>query len=273
MSRQNHYKQIKARTRREIDEELIVQLVKKERMLQSEIGARKLRIILAPILADAGVTIGRDRFFEVMRGADLLIRRRRRRAPRTTDSQHAFRTYTNLFKSLEITGPHQAWVCDLTYVRTDEAFVYLSLITDAWSRKVVGWHVGDNLEAIGCMQALKRAIRQLPVNCHVVHHSDRGSQYCCLAYVEMLRARGLTISMTEDNHCYENAMAERLNGILKQEYGLSATFRNTKHALQAVKQAVHQYNIRRPHTALAYQTPEQVHAGLGTTVTLKKSQT
>lgn len=259
MSRQNFYRVKHRRSRAAVDEELIVNLVRRERQLQPMLGGRKLRVLTGKALQEAGVSIGRDRFFEVLRRHDLLIPRPTRRA-RTTQSRHSFQTYGNLLRDTVVTAPHQAWVCDLTYIRTDEGFLYLSHIMDAFSRKVVGYDIGDTLEASGCLNALQQAVKQLPEGSHPVHHSDRGTQYCCREYVGRLQARKLSISMTEENHCYENAMSERLNGIFKGEYGLGDCLQTKAHGIQATKQAVWLYDNRRPHTSLKYQTPAFVHS-------------
>ena len=145
------------------------------------------------------------------------------------------------------------------YISTDQGFLYLSLITDAWSRKIVGFHGGDTLETQGCLKALDKALSGLKYNQNPLHHSDRGCQYCSSMYVDKLRRNGLGISMTEKNHCAENSMAERVNGILKQEYGLGYKYRTKAQALKSINQAVHLYNTRRPHMSLKYKTPEEVH--------------
>ena len=258
LSRQGFYKGRRERQRRQVDQEAIVELVKGERAVQPRLGGRKLMVVLKEDLEEMGIRVGRDRFFGVLRRAGLLIERGRHRA-RTTDSRHGFRTYANLYRQAEIDGVHQAWVSDLTYVRTDEGFVYVSLISDAHSRKIVGWAAERTLEAVGSVRALRMALRQLPGGARPLHHSDRGIQYCCWDYVELLETKGLGISMTEESHCYENAQAERLNGILKQEYGLGGSFRTRAQAKAALAQAVGLYNGRRPHTALGYRTPEAVH--------------
>jgi transposase InsO family protein len=139
--------------------------------------------------------------------------------------------FHNLVKGMEVVSPNQVWVTDITYIRTDEGFLYLSLRMDLWSRKIAGYHAGDILETEGAIRALELALRELPQGAAPVHHSDRGCQYCSHRYVEKLKAHGLSISMTEELHCYENAHAERLNGILKQEYGLGCSFRSKKQAL------------------------------------------
>jgi len=186
--------------------------------------------------------------------------KRKRCYKRTTYSRHGLRTYPNLLKMSEIDEPNQAWVSDITYIRTNEGFVYLALVTDRYSRKIVGYDVGDNLEATGCMRALKMALKQLPKRHSLIHHSDRGSQYCCYDYINMLRARKIKISMTEENHCYENSVAERVNGILKHEFYLKETFQKKQQVRVIVKEIVHLYNNRRPHLALNYATPEQIHS-------------
>jgi len=258
MSRQNYYREKRQRQREEIDEALVVALVQRERRQQPRLGGRKLLSILQPELTEAGVAIGRDRFFRLLREQDLLIERKRRKA-RTTDSRHGFRVYRNLLKEREFTNPHEAWVSDLTYVGTDEGFVYLSLISDRVSRKIVGWEASASLSAEGCWRALRQALQQLPPGKRPLHHSDRGIQYCCQDYIGTLEKWGLEVSMTEENHCYENAQAERLNGILKQEYGIGERFRTKEQARRAIRQAIELYNRRRPHMSLGYRTPEEVH--------------
>jgi len=258
MSRQNlykaHYREVRAAT----DQGLIEELVRVERRVQPRLGGRKLYHLLKPELAAAQVKIGRDLFFEVLGEKGLLLERLPK-APRTTNSRHCLPVFTNLLKDRVLTGPNQGWVGDITYVRTDEGYLYLSLITDAWSRKIVGHHAGDTLETEGCLVTLRRALDELPPKKRPVHHSDRGCQYCSHVYTEALREAGLEVSMTEEIHCYENALAERVNGILKQEYYLSAGFRTKAQAIKAIDEAVWLYNTRRPHTALRFQTPDVVH--------------
>ena len=259
MSRQNYYAARRLRQRREIDEALIVELVRRERRMQPRLGGRKLMHLLRGDLDEANVSIGRDRFFEVLAENDLLVVRKPGR-PRTTNSRHSLPVFHNLLAGNRFESPNAAWVSDLTYIRTDEGFLYAALITDVVSRKIVGAHIGDSLEAEGCMAALDQALSELPEGKYPIHHSDRGCQYCCHAYVERLQDRGLPISMTEIMHCYENAMAERVNGILKQEYEMDRTFRTKAQAKKAFEQAVWLYNHRRPHLRLDYRFPADVHA-------------
>jgi len=259
MSRQNYYAARRLRKRRHIDEALILELVGRERHVQPRIGGRKLLYLLGPDLQEAGVSVGRDRFFELLAERDLLVAPKRG-SPRTTNSRHSLPVFHNLLAGMSLQAPNQAWVSDLTYIRTEEGFLYAALITDAYSRKIVGAHIGDSLEAVGCLTALDKALSELPKGRRPVHHSDRGCQYCCHEYVGRLQARGLPISMTEAMHCYENALAERVNGILKQEYEMDRTFRTKDQAKAAFGQAVWLYNHRRPHLRLNYRFPADVHA-------------
>lgn len=258
MSRANWYKSRRIRQRREVEEPLVLKLVKRERNLHPRMGCRKLHRLLEASLREAGVSIGRDRVFELLRRNDLLVPPPPRSC-RTTDSRHSLPLFGNLVRDREPAGPNQVWVSDITYVRTEESFVYVTLIMDRYSRKIVGHHCGENLEALGCIAALDRALSELPEGSKPIHHSDRGCQYCCHAYVKRLKQHGLKVSMTETNHCAENAHAERINGILKIEYGLGATFRNTQQARAALGQAVWLYNHRRPHTSLQMRYPAEVH--------------
>lgn len=260
MSRQNFYFRRRQRERQGVDAELWVALVQKERRIQPRIGTRKLHGMFQGELAKAGVKMGRDRMFEVLRGRDLLVPPPRAEFPRTTDSYHCLPVFKNRIKGLRVTKPNEVWVSDLTYVRTREGFVYLALVTDKVSRKIVGYHCGDTLESEGCLQALEKALRDLPAGARPIHHSDRGTQYCCHAYVGRLKERGLGISMTETNHCAENALAERMNGILKTEFKLGIEFEGKGQARRAVDQAVQVYNTRRPHTALKFRVPADVHS-------------
>jgi transposase InsO family protein len=259
MSRQNYYAARRLRQHREVDEALILDLVKRERRLQPRLGGRKLLRMLQPDMQEAGVEVGRDRFFELLAQNDLLVAPKPARA-RTTNSRHSLPVFHNLLAQRVLEAPHEAWVSDLTYIRTEEGFLYAALITDAYSRKIVGAHIGDSLEAEGCLRALDQALGDLPKDKHPLHHSDRGCQYCCHEYVQRLQARNLPISMTEIMHCYENALAERVNGILKQEYEMDRTFRTKAQAVEAFKQAVWLYNHRRPHLSLNYRIPADVHA-------------
>ena len=215
--------------------------------------------MLKVALKKAGVVLGRDRFFGLLRQADMLVGRLPREWVNTTCSQHKLGVYPNLIRDLAVNGPNEVWVVDLTYVRTEEGFVFLALVTDKGSRKIVGYHCAENLETEGCVRALRMALAKLPREARPIHHSDRGSQYCSHEYGSVLARRRLPISMTETNHCAENALAERMNGILKSEYGLGGRLESKAQARRAVDQAIETYNNRRPHTALQLRTPEQAH--------------
>jgi len=258
MSRANYYKGHTRRQKQALDAEPILEMVQQERQVQPRLGTRKLQVVLESELAAAGVQIGRDRLFDLLREHGLLVPPIKG-APQTTNSRHSLPIFRNEAKAVQTTASNQVWVADITYLRTDEGWLYLSLIMDRHSRKIVGYHAGDSLETIGCLQALRMAQSGLPAGAHPLHHSDRGSQYCSHLYVQQLAERELPVSMTEVDHCAENAHAERLNGILKQEYGLGSTFRSKAQGCATVTQSVHLYNTRRPHAALGNRIPSQVH--------------
>jgi transposase InsO family protein len=260
ITRQNYYARRKARPRRAVDAELVVALVLAERKIQPRLGTRKLYFMFKGTLVKAGVNLGRDRFLEVLRAHDLLVTPKPTAYPCTTNSHHYLPVFTNRIKGLAVSKPNEVWVGDLTYVRTAVGFLYLALLTDKVSRKVVGYHCGDTLAAGGCLAALKQALAALPAGATPIHHSDQGTQYCCHEYINWVQAHGLSVSMTETDHCAENALAERVNGILKGEYGLGEEFKTKAAGHLAIDQAVHLYNTRRPHTALGYRTPQAVHS-------------
>jgi len=262
MSRQGYYKQRQRRSQAGVEEGLVRNLVLNERRIQPRLGGRKLYFLLKRELEANGVRMGRDRFFKVLGRMELLVKPLPK-APRTTQSRHSLPRYENRFKDMELSGPNQAWVGDITYIRTLGGFLYLGLVMDAYSRKVVGYHLGRRMDAAETLRALRMALKELPAEARPVHHSDRGSQYCSHEYVGELLAHGLGVSMTEENHCAENAKAERINGILKQEYALGGTFRDERAAAGSVEEAVMLYNTRRPHTALGMRFPAEVHGWPG----------
>jgi transposase InsO family protein len=258
MTRQNYYKVRKKRKHQVIDEGLIKRLVQVERSSQPRLGGRKLLKRLTPELKHLGIQLGRDRFFKVLKRQCLLVEKLPP-APRTTNSYHNLPVFLNLVKDKELTAPNQVWASDITYLRKRNGHVYLSLITDMYSRKIVGYHLGESLDTEETLKALKMALKDKPKDTKPIHHSDRGCQYCSHLYVKELASNGLSVSMTERDHCAENALAERVNGILKQEYGLGYRFKNVMHIRQAVEQAVWLYNTKRPHCSLDLETPEHVH--------------
>lgn len=259
-SRQVFYKQRKAREAQSIDEAIILDLVKRERQLMPRLGARKLMVRLRWGLEDAGIKIGRDRFLKLLKRNDLLVPKLKAFSPKTTYFDPALRISLNLVGNLTVEHVNQVWVADITYIRIQGGFCYLCLIMDKYSRKIVGWHVGETLETTDTLVALEMAVKTLvPGELLPIHHSDRGSQYASRRYRKALTTAGLVSSMTEVLHCYENAHAERLNGILKYEFGLDCTFTNIEQARKATKQAVAVYNSCRPHESLGYKTPQEMY--------------
>ena len=228
------------------------------------LGTRKLHYLISHSLRQHGIQIGRDKLFDILATNGLLVRRRKRRRAVTTDARHPFHKYPNLTKELQPQRASELWVSDITYIRLEEDFCYLSLITDAYSRKIVGYCLYPTLGYQGPLQALQMALQGLQHNHgRLVHHSDRGLQYCCSAYVKQLEHNAISISMTENGDPYENALAERMNGILKSEFGLDETFCNYEQAIEATNNAVSIYNNSRPHSSCDYLTPEQAHQRQG----------
>ena len=227
------------------------------------IGSRKLLHLLTDTLQQHSIQIGRDKFFDLLADYGLLVRRRKRRKVSTTDSNHPFRKYPNLIRDLEVLRPEHLWVSDITYIRLAGDFAYLSLVTDAYSRKIVGYCLYPTLKAAGPLQALEMALASRSSDAPLIHHSDRGLQYCCTAYTTILEDSMVTISMTEKGDPYENAIAERINGILKDEFRLDRTFINFEQAKQTVDAAINIYNEKRPHASCNYLTPRQAHQQQG----------
>lgn len=259
ISPQAYYAGKKTRQRRQIDEEVVIKSVRSVRIDHPRMGTRKLLNQIQLQLHEAGVYLGRDRLFEILTNHDMLVKPKRR-SVRTTYSDHTLPLYRNLLYDLQPTAPHQVWVSDITCLDTDEGFMYLTLITDLYSRKIVGWNLAANLTAAESVKALIMAIKQTPEDHRPIHHSDRGSLFCCREYVGELHDRDFPISMTEANHCYENCYAERINGILKDEYNLDLRFRTRQQALSATMQAITLYNHDRPHLSLNMATPAHVHS-------------
>jgi putative transposase len=258
VSRSGYYKALQVTDKRVTDEQSIAAIVKRVRWRQERLGGKKIYSRYKQKIHKIDCRIGRDKFFDILRKHMLLVKPCRKYVY-TTDSYHHFRVHKNQLKDKVLTKAHQAWVSDITYVRTSDGFMYLFLLTDAYSRKIVGWSLSRSLGLEGAIEALQMAIEQCGDTQGVIHHSDRGIQYCSHEYVRLLREAGIVISMTEQNHCYENAIAERVNGILKMEYGLERTFDRAKELLQATKEAIWLYNVERPHWSLGLCTPEEVH--------------
>lgn len=240
-----------------MQEEIICELVGRIRAKLPQVGGKKLYKMLKGDLC--ALKIGRDKFFLVLKKNNLLIAAKKRFV-KTTNSFHRFKVYNNLLKEKTILQPREALVADITYIRTSHGFCYLSLIMDVYSRKIVGYDLRKTLAIEGALSALKMALSHIDTTEGMIHHSDRGVQYCCKKYIALLKKNGIQISMSEKGNPYENAMAERLNGILKTEFYLGETFKDYNQALRAVKEAVQNYNKLRPHLSLNYQIPDLVFA-------------
>jgi putative transposase len=254
-SSQAYYKYLKATESRTFKQEELIQQVLEHRRLQPRLGARKLLSLMQP-------EIGRDAFFELLRAGGLLVRRKRYRV-RTTFSCHRFRKYQNLVNNLVPERANQLWVSDITYIRVGQDFAYLSLITDAYSRKIIGFCLSHDLSTDSCLSALRMALSgRLTTDQPLVHHSDRGTQYCSQAYTGFLNKEGIAISMTQSGNPRDNAIAERVNGILKMEL-LKESYSNIGIAYKSVKQAISIYNTLRPHSSLDMLTPGKAHEKTG----------
>ena len=254
-TRQSFYKRQEKALKTFLEEQLILSEIHRVRRELPRLGGRKLYFDLKQM----GFKISRDKLFDLLRENDLLIKRRKRFS-RTTYSNHWFRKYANLIRGAQLTGPNQVFVSDITYLKTVCGFVYLSLVTDAFSRKIVGWDLSSSLSFNGAIRALKMALKGIAHPEGLIHHSDRGIQYCCHDYVKLLKDNHVLISMTEENHCYENAIAERVNGILKDEFSLDQTLPSFKVAKELVRDSVRTYNSKRRHMSINYKTPNEVHS-------------
>jgi transposase InsO family protein len=261
-SRQAFYQYQRQSEKEALQYDLLIQEVLEIRRLQKRIGTRKLFHMTVVFRELHGIVIGRDAFFGLLSGHGLLIRKRRRKKPLTTFSNHWLRKHPNLIIGFIPLGPNQLWVADITYIDLEDGHAYLSLITDAYSRKIVGFYLSVELTAEGCIEALKMAFKNNPERNKLIHHSDRGVQYCSSKYVGLLNKNTVRISMTQSGDPKENAIAERVNGILKEEL-LEASYRNFKEAQEAIAKAVSVYNHFRPHGSIDMLTPAEAHQGEG----------
>lgn len=244
-------------------DDLILQLVREIREKLSKCGTRKLYVIINQKLHPQGIKVGRDYLFQLLRDYKLLIRRRKRRLI-TTDSRHWMKKYSNLIAGLQPDRPDQLWVCDITYIPTETGYCYLSLITDAYSHKIVGYYLSEDLTVQGCLIALKSALKQRRyLSEGLIHHSDRGSQYCSSEYVQLLKSNNIAISMTSPASPGQNSVAERMNGILKWDFDLDINTRNFKQTTLRVKESIELYNQLRPHSSCDNHTPEEAHKVTG----------
>lgn len=246
-------------------DELVLQEVLKIRKTLPKLGTAKLYYKLQSFLETHHIKMGRDYLYDLMRKYNLDIRRRKRKAT-TTDSHHWMHKYSNLIKDMEVLEPECLWVADITYIRIPGRWAYLSLVTDAYSKKIMGYSLRTDISAKGCLDALIMAIgnRKYPER-KLIHHSDRGAQYCCKEYVDLLidHKNKIAISMTQDGDPYENAMAERVNGIIKTEFDLHYSTVGFEQTKEKIAKSIHAYNNERPHASCDYLTPEQAHLKTG----------
>ena len=243
-----------------IEEELIIQEVLRIRQNHRRMGCRKLYEMLQDFMLQHHIKMGRDALFTMLAAHSLLIRKRKRKI-QTTQSLHWLRKYPNLIRNFIPTAINQLWVSDITYWKIKDDYVYISFITDAFSRKIVGYNVASTLEAVESISSLRMAFSALGAESHsqLVHHSDRGVQYCSSQYVKLLQDYDVQISMTENGDPLENAIAERINGIIKEEYLNTYEIENIKQAKQLLKDVVNLYNNERPHMSIGNLTPNQIH--------------
>ena len=260
-SPQAYHKHNKKTFQQQLNEGLILNEIDVIRKHQPRCGGRKLFIMLQPFLKQHNISIGRDKFFDLLKRNKLLVRKTKRNVY-TTMSKHHYHRYPNLVKGFSPMKAHELWVADITYIPLKERFAYLFLITDAYSRKIVGYHVSDDMKVSSAAVALKQALAQKPTETIVIHHSDRGIQYCSNEYVSLLNEHNAMISMTESGDPLENAIAERVNGILKTEL-ISSSYSDIHAASIHISRCITIYNHRRRHSSLNWQLPAIVHEQKG----------
>jgi len=264
VTRQAYYQYQWSFMEQSTEDTLLLILIKEIRYRHPRLGGRKLYELLQQSLLEHQIKMGRDALFDLLSRYGLLVRKRKRRIY-TTQSFHHYKKHSNLIKNKPMPiKANEIWVSDITYLKTANGFVYVSFITDAYSRKIVGYYVADTLEAVHSIEALKMALSSftepLP---NLIHHSDRGVQYCCDAYVKMLEGHQVQISMTESGDPLDNAIAERVNGILKDEYLLNKQILNLIDAEKELSKSVKMYNTERPHMSINMLTPDEAHQKKG----------
>jgi putative transposase len=259
VTRQAYYQHFWGAEFKTTEETLVIAEVMRVRRHHKHMGGRKLFEVLQPFLLEHGIKMGRDAFFDLLQANNLLVRRKKRKVY-TTQSSHWYRKYPNKIKGMAPNRPNQLWVSDITYWKINCGYVYISLITDAYSRKIVGYNVAETLDAVETIQALVNALGHLQKKpTGLIHHSDRGLQYCSTAYVNLLKDHRIEISMTENGDPYENALAERVNGILKEEYLYDYSIDNLEQARLVLDFVIKIYNTERPHLSCNYKTPAFMH--------------
>jgi len=257
-TRQAYYDHLRHCSNQSEQEEIVLEMVRQVRRELPGLGGHKLYRCLYTPFRSHGIKVGRDKLYTILGKHNLLIDRKRR-SPRTTQSNHWYRRYPNLIKDLEVTRSNQLWVSDITYICIGYDFNYLSLITDAYSRKIMGYCLHSYLNAQGSVNALKMALKEREPTVPLIHHSDRGVQYCSYDYTSLLKNQEISISMTENGEAYENPIAERINGILKTEFKLNRIFQSRSQAMHEVAKSIDSYNHLRPHMSCDYLTPVIAH--------------
>lgn len=258
IDRQVYYRSLRRKAGRQSKAQQVVEMISEIRQSMPRIGTRKLYYMLADKLQT--LKIGRDKFFNILRANHLLIEPKRSYHI-TTDSHHRFRKHKNLILEMTINKPEQVWVSDITYIGKREKPCYLSLVTDAYSKKIMGFYVADNMDTESSVQALKAAVKGRKYGTQsLIHHSDRGVQYCAGGYQKVLHKSGIRCSMTNNGDPYENAVAERINGILKQEFSIDTYHADLDIMRKIVKESVDIYNNKRPHYSNHMLTPAQMHS-------------
>lgn len=258
-SRQYFYKLKNQVKKDKHNEEQIIALVKSKRKLLPRLGTRKIHHLIKNELESQSLKCGRDKLFSCLRTHHLLIKPKRRYV-QTTNSKHWLRKYPNKIKDMNITHPEQVWVSDITYIKTEEGNCYINLITDNYSKKIMGYAIADNMETSSMIDAYKMALmNKQHKQIQTIHHSDRGLQYCSKEYINLSLDNNCIISMTENGDPYENALAERMNRTIKEEFGLGEILKTKQQGKQLIKEAIYLYNNYRPHLSLKYKTPNQVH--------------
>lgn len=257
VSRQSIYQSEQRITLREQELEVVKKLVVKVRMTMPRLGTRKLYYLLKKEFDSERIKIGRDALFDYLRRESMLIKPKKNYT-KTTNSKHWLKKYPNLMKDKKATRIEQYFVSDITYIKSYERTHYLSLVTDAYSRKIMGYHLSNNMNVENVVKAMNMAIKKRRTNYNLIHHSDRGLQYCAYMYQDKLRKHHIQTSMTDGYDCYQNALAERINGILKQEF-LCYKTKNKQELQKLIEQAIQVYNNKRPHLGLNYKTPNFIH--------------
>jgi transposase InsO family protein len=263
ISRQSYYKNIKYQKKVIIEDHIVLKMIASRRKDHPRMGVRKLYFMIKTEMAGMNIKMGRDALFDLMASEHMLVQRRKRKHI-TTNSNHWYRKYPNLIRGIIPNGPNQIWVSDITYIKTPKEVLYLFLITDAYSKKILGYRLAKTLDSVHAVNSLQDAVKN---GCQpipgLIHHSDRGIQYCSKEYTDMLKDHGIAISMTENGDPLENAIAERINGILKDEYLNDEINKQSCLEAEGLKKAIEKYNKLRPHLSSDMLTPEEAHSSKG----------